>query len=342
MPFPEWPARAAAGFLIMGLGAMVHALNSAFDPEYEPNNSASIAESINPTGYARGSLHQHRDPIDVYTFTAPADGRLTAWLFEHGATTDRLSLDLRSSYGFIQTAGTEDGKAALRLVGSVAEGRPYFIVVKTWSGSGGYHLRTRLVPAPTLTGLSSSNPDPGESLTITGTDFGADKDLVSVWLGEVDAEVTQIADTSLTVTVPWRAVDGAVWIIRERHHSNSLSLTIGDGTPGPPAGFDYKAPDGDSLVRSGPGNFYFDRVLVSFSGSTTDTQGAAVLDAAAKGVRPLEGWSRVGLSPDTNTWQVELSWDPVATVADWEALAAMLQSNSSVDHVGAEVPVYMP
>ncbi len=78
---------------------------------------------------------------------------------------------------------------------------------------------------------------------------------------------------------------------------------------------------------------------MSFSGSTSDTEGEAVLDDAVSAVTLLDGWTRVGLSPGTNTWQVELDWDTTATVADWEDLADVLQAEISVLEVGAEVPV---
>lgn len=128
-------------------------------------------------------------------------------------------------------------------------------------------------------------------------------------------------------------------MIEDRQTSNALPLTISGGTAGPPADFEYEAPDVASLVASGPGQLYFDRVIVSFTGSTTDAEGAAVLDDAVSAVTRLERWTRVGLSPATNSWQVELEWDSTATVADWEDLADVLQEEPSVDEVGAEVPV---
>jgi len=159
-------------------------------------------------------------------------------------------------------------------------------------------------------------------------------------VGEVDAEITSISDTSITVTVPQRAVDGTAVVIKDQQYSNTLPLTIAGGTAGPPAGFAYTAPDSASLVPKGLGSIFFDRIVVSFTGSTSDTAASAVLDDAVVAIGALIGWTQVELSPSTNTWQVALTWDATATVSDWDALADHLLTDTSVDDVSAEMPVH--
>ncbi|NOY26325.1 MAG: hypothetical protein GXP62_10680, partial [Oligoflexia bacterium] len=163
-------------------------------------------------------------------------------------------------------------------------GRFHHIVVQTALGSGRHQLWSSTdIDAPTLSSLSSSNPYPGDSLTVSGTGFG---------------------------------------------------------TAGSPADFDYTAPSTSSLVPKGPGPIFFDRIMVSFTGSTSDAMAGSSLDAAVTAITPLLGYSQVGFSPDTNTWQVELSWDTLATVSDWDDLCDYLIADANVDDAIVEAPVW--
>lgn len=56
-------------------------------------------------------------------------------------------------------------------------------------------------PTPSITSTSSGTPRPGDSLTITGTAFGASQGNGSVTLGGVVQPVTSWGDTSITITV---------------------------------------------------------------------------------------------------------------------------------------------
>jgi hypothetical protein len=68
-----------------------------------------------------------------------------------------------------------------------------------------YHNLTTTSPLPTITSFTPSSAKPGESVTITGTNFDATPTNNTVFFDPIKATVTSGSATSLTVTVP----DGA-------------------------------------------------------------------------------------------------------------------------------------
>lgn len=73
---------------------------------------------------------------------------------------------------------------------------------------------------PSITSLSDNTPTNGQSITITGTGFGATQGSGSVVVGGVTQTVTSWSDTSITITVV-RGVN---------RYGTSLTLTVSDGT----------------------------------------------------------------------------------------------------------------
>ena len=69
----------------------------------------------------------------------------------------------------------------------------------------------RILPA-VITGFSPLNAKPGQSLTIQGSGFGTDAQAVKVRVGTMPAEITDIQDNSITVTIPVSVHYGAVSI----------------------------------------------------------------------------------------------------------------------------------
>jgi len=337
---PPLPRNATLLAVILAAGAIASVPRLALALDVEPNNDTSTAEPVGGWVFGRGMLDDSSDAIDVFSLSATGDATFTARLSDYNTHENEFSVELWDASETVIAIGADDGRGGLALSYAIDDGADYYLVVQTALGSGAYHLWTSTdMDAPTLTALSSSDPAAGDSLTIAGTGFGTDASRVYVRVGQVDAPIMSITDTSITVTVPELSVDGDVFVSTGREYSNALSITIGGGTAGPPAGLDYTAPDSASLVHKGPGRIFFDRIVVSFTGSTSDTAAGAVLDAAVTAITPLASWTKVGFSPGTNTWQVQLNWDASATISDWDDLFEYLVANASVDDAMAEMPV---
>ena len=79
-----------------------------------------------------------------------------------------------------------------------------YAVVETTAGGDSNVVTgtfTTAPPPPTVTGLSSTTPIPGSSLTITGTAFNGTQSGGSVAIGGVNQTVTSWTDTSIVITV---------------------------------------------------------------------------------------------------------------------------------------------
>jgi hypothetical protein len=103
---------------------------------------------------------------------------------------------------------------------------------------------TTLPPAPTITGVSSSTPVDGASLTITGTAFGAAQSTGSVTLGGTALTVTAWSDTSITVTI-------ALGLNKYGAALNLIVSSAGGGASAPFGITSIAAPSGWSTVDVG-------------------------------------------------------------------------------------------
>lgn len=319
----------------------------AFAFDSEPNDSLSEAEVVGPTFIQRGSLGTSTDTTDVFEWTARGSGTLVVQLTNHHSSFHELDLEIQDAEeNVVATSAVED--VTLDVEVSVAEGDTLYLVLRALDGEANYTLSTAfLADSPTLTSLSDSDPDPGDSITLAGAGFGASCDDLLVYVGQTLAEVTSCSNASLSVVVPANAYDGDAWVVRFGQHSEHLPITINGGTSTPPHASWLTAPDPSELVTFPSGALlYFNRVLVGFLGDLDEVSASGAIDAAVADVNltagstVLVGWDEAGFSPRTNVYQVELDWDSSATPADWWELFETLRDSPEVTLVGGEYPLF--
>lgn len=82
------------------------------------------------------------------------------------------------------------------------------------------------VPVPTITSLSATSGKPGDSITITGTNFSTTLADNIVWFGGVKGTVAAATATQLTVTVPAGAAYGPVTVQVGGRGASSMQLFV--------------------------------------------------------------------------------------------------------------------
>lgn len=131
-----------------------------------------------------------------YTGSAPSAAQIAAGTDASGNTNvphGALALTSTGAKSVVMAGGLTSTTYHYALAQVNAGGNSNVVV-----GAGTF---TTLPPAPSITGVSSSTPVDGASLTITGTAFGATQSTGSVTLGGTDLTVTAWSDTSITATV---------------------------------------------------------------------------------------------------------------------------------------------
>lgn len=81
-------------------------------------------------------------------------------------------------------------------------------------------------PPPAISSLSASSGSVGDSITITGTNFGSSQGSSTVAFTGVAATVSFWSDTSITATVPADARSGTVAVTVAGQSSNDVSFTV--------------------------------------------------------------------------------------------------------------------
>ena len=101
------------------------------------------------------------------------------------------------------------GAAALALVGALAW---YFVLRKT---------------PPELGGVAPQTVNAGETVTLTGKNFGADAAANTVLIGQLKAQVTEATATEIKAVVPAGAKDAMRVVVQtDQGRSNAVNLTI--------------------------------------------------------------------------------------------------------------------
>jgi len=95
---------------------------------------------------------------------------------------------------------------------------------KAASGGGGG-------TAPTITSLSKSNGTVGDSITITGTNFGTSQGAITVTFNGTVATVTSSSSTSIATSVPAGAITGYVVVTVSGLDSNGIWFTVNVSNP---------------------------------------------------------------------------------------------------------------
>jgi YD repeat-containing protein len=129
-----------------------------------------------------------------------------------------------STVTFNGTAATPASWSATCIVAPVPDGATSGNVVVTVNGlsSSGVNF---VVPPPSITSLTPSVGAPGNPVTITGANFGADQDTSTVTFNGTVAWPTSWSDTSIAVTVPGGATTGNVVVTVAGMASNGIAFT---------------------------------------------------------------------------------------------------------------------
>lgn len=73
---------------------------------------------------------------------------------------------------------------------------------------------------------------PGTILTIKGQNFGTNKDVISVKIGELDADVTSVSDTEIKVTIPEGFTSGCIITVAKDGITTTSDKTLNKLEPG--------------------------------------------------------------------------------------------------------------
>jgi hypothetical protein len=99
------------------------------------------------------------------------------------------------------------------------------VVVRVGTVNSNNRLFT-VLPAPTISNLSTTNGMPGTAVTITGTNFGATKGSSTVKFNGTTAATTTWNATTISATVPSGATSGPVVVTVNNVPSNGVSFTV--------------------------------------------------------------------------------------------------------------------
>ena len=174
------------------------------------------------------------------------------------------------------------GTSMTATVPADAQTGPIQVIVAgvTATSTSEFTLTKDPVPLPTLIGFTPKSAKVGETVTITGTAFGADTNFVTVKFGaSPGVKPKTLTSTSITVLVPANAENGKVQIavnggapvVSADDFTLKPSVTIGSFSP-------KTVTDGDTLFIKGT-NFgsEIDKVLIYLNRGSGDT-----------GLRPLK------------------------------------------------------
>ncbi|WP_158994566.1 IPT/TIG domain-containing protein [Mucilaginibacter sp. L196] len=84
------------------------------------------------------------------------------------------------------------------------------VTLQVWTHTNDSIGNFTVIPPPTITGTSNSAAAPGDTFTITGTNFGTSISAIQVKFSGTSATVTAVTSTQITVTVPTSFTSGNV------------------------------------------------------------------------------------------------------------------------------------
>jgi hypothetical protein len=175
-----WTATLPTGSTYRNIAAFIYTPGgTASFTAQSGNNTASASNNPNSTAITAGDLGVSVVADFAGTTSTPQSG--DSEQYDAGATNGSHGFDRVSSPGGNWTPQCTLGTST------------------AWGIAGATF--TDGVAGPTITSISSSTPGIGDSLTITGTTFGASQGAGSVTIGGDAQTVTAWADTSITITV---------------------------------------------------------------------------------------------------------------------------------------------
>lgn len=134
-------------------------------------------------------------------------------------------------------------------------------VVVTVGGAASNGVTFTVVPPPSISGLSPNSGPLGQSVTVSGSNFGATQGASLVKFNGVTATPTSWSNTSVAAPVPAGATTGPVVVTAAGGNSNGVTFTVtasivnlsptsgGSGTPVTISGSNFGVTQGSSTVK---------------------------------------------------------------------------------------------
>src|SRR5712691_3142490 len=131
-----------------------------------------------------------------------------------------------STVTFNGTAASPTSWSATSIGVPVPSGATTGNVVVTVSGNASNGVSFAVVPAPSITSLSTTSGAVGASVTITGSNFGSSQGTSTVKFNGTTATTTSWSATSIGVPVPTGATTGNVVVHASGVDSNGVAFTV--------------------------------------------------------------------------------------------------------------------
>jgi RHS repeat-associated protein len=197
--------------------------------------TTSIVTTV-PTGATTGNVvvTVSRKASNGESFTVVAAPSITSLSITTGAVGAAVTItgtNFGSSQGsgtvkFNGTAATVTSWSATSIGVTVPSGATTGNVVVFASGVNSNGSSFTVVPAPSITSLSTTSGPVGTAVTIAGTNFGSPQGSGTVSFNGAAASVTSWSATSVAVTVPSAATTGNVVVFASGVNSNGSSFTV--------------------------------------------------------------------------------------------------------------------
>ncbi len=199
-------------------------------------NATSIVTSV-PTGATTGNVVVSASGANSNgaSFIVVATPNITTLSTSSGAVGAAVTITgtgFGSTQGggsvtFNGTSATVTSWSATSIVTTVPAGATTGSAVVNASGVNSNGVPFTVVPAPTITSLSTNSATVGTPVTITGTNFGASQASSSVsFNGTTATAIGSWSATSIVATVPAGATSGNVIVTANGAASNGLPITI--------------------------------------------------------------------------------------------------------------------
>jgi hypothetical protein len=198
--------------------------------------SATQVVATVAAGAASGSAQIQQNGVwsNAITFTVPTPS-ITSITPTSGVAGTQVTF---TGTNFGATQGSGSVWLGSKLAGSIVSWSNTQIVATVASGSvtgsaqvqqGGVwsNAITFTVTSPTLTSVSPTTARAGDSITLTGTNFGASQGSGSVWLGsKLAGSIVSWSNTQIVATVASGAITGSAQVQQGGVWSNAITFTV--------------------------------------------------------------------------------------------------------------------
>jgi hypothetical protein len=134
-----------------------------------------------------------------------------------------------------------DNQIVVQVPANAVSGR---VTLKVWTHTVDSIGHYTVIPPPTITGTSSNAASPGDTFTITGTNFGTNISAIQVTFkgttAPVSATVTAVTSTQITVTVPSNFSSGPVTVFVNGYPLTGPSIAYLVTVPDPVYQLDFE------------------------------------------------------------------------------------------------------